>query len=84
AFHLSRNYPLVLAGGKNMGFRHGQYINRGGSNPQGGAWEGGREPWQQEIAREDAPLGNLYVTMLNRLGVQAEEFADSDGTVDEV
>ena len=22
AFHLARNYPLILAGGRNMGFRH--------------------------------------------------------------
>ncbi|MEO1528256.1 MAG: DUF1552 domain-containing protein [Planctomycetota bacterium] len=84
AFHLSRNYPLVLAGGKNMGFKHGKYINRGGASPQGGAWEGGREPWQQKITREDEPLGNLYVTMLQRLGVQTDSFAQSDGQVDEV
>ena len=29
AFHLSRNYPLILAGGKNMGFRHGEYLKCG-------------------------------------------------------
>ena len=29
AFHLSRNYPLILAGGKNLGFKHGQHINHG-------------------------------------------------------
>jgi hypothetical protein len=81
AFHLSRNYPLVLAGGKNMGFKHGQYLNHAGTNPQGGAWSGGREPWQREIAHEDKPLANLFVTMLQQLGVKTERFADSDGTV---
>ena len=25
-YHLSRNYPLILAGGKNMGFKHGQFL----------------------------------------------------------
>lgn len=80
AFHLSRNYPLVLAGGKHMGFKHGQYINHAGANPQGGAWDGGREPWQKEIAHEDKPLANVFVTMLQQLGVETETFADSNGT----
>ena len=84
AFHLSRNYPLVLAGGKNMGFKHGQYINNAGANPQGGAWDGGREPWQQEASHEDKPLSNVFVTMLRQLGVATETFADSTGTVPEL
>ncbi|MCA9218021.1 MAG: DUF1552 domain-containing protein [Planctomycetales bacterium] len=84
AFHLSRNYPLILAGGKSMGFRHGQYLNNAGDNPQGGAWTGGREPWQREVAHEDVPLSNLFVTMLQRLGVETETFADSTGTIDNV
>jgi hypothetical protein len=81
AFHLSRNYPLILAGGKNMGFKHGQYLNYAGDNPQGGAWDGGTEPWQKEVAHEDIPLANLFVTMLQRLGVETESFADSTGAL---
>ncbi|WP_145087534.1 DUF1552 domain-containing protein [Aureliella helgolandensis] len=81
AFHLSRNYPIVLAGGKNMGFKHGQYLNFAGANPQGGAWDGGREPWQKEIAHEDQPLGNVFVTMLQQLGVPIDKFADSAAPV---
>ena len=81
AFHLSRNYPLILAGGKNMGFKHGQYLNYGPENPQGGPWLGGTEPWQRETSHEDVPLSNLFVTMLQRLGVKTEQFADSTGGV---
>ena len=84
AFHLSRNYPLILAGGKNMGFKHGQYLNYGPENPQGGPWLGGREPWQKETSHEDVPLSNLFVTMLQRLGVETDRFADSTGTVADV
>lgn len=84
AFHLSRNYPLILAGGKNLGFRHGQYLNYAGKDPQGGAWEGGQEPWQKKISHDDIPLSNLFVTMLQRLGVDADRFADSTGTLDNV
>ena len=82
AFHLSRNYPLILAGGKNMGVQHGRYINRAGSNPQGGAWDGGREPWQNKATNEDVPLSNLFVSMLQRLGVETESFSDSTGKFD--
>lgn len=81
AFHLSRNYPLILAGGKQMGFQHGQYINHAGMDFQGGPWLGKREPWQDKAKGEDIPLSNLFVTMLQRLGVQADSFADSTGTV---
>lgn len=84
AFHLSRNYPLILTGGKNMGFRHGQYLNYAGDSVAGGAWNGGREPWQKEAEREDQPLANLFVTMLQRLGVETDRFGDSTGTLDEV
>jgi hypothetical protein len=84
AFHLSRNYPLILAGGKNMGFKHGQYLNYGPDKPAGGPWSGGREPWQKEITHEDIPLSNLFVTMLQRLGVETDSFADSTGKVDDV
>lgn len=79
AFHLSRNYPLVLMGGRRMGFRHGRYLNHAGESAFGGAWKGGREPWQQDFDREDRPLGHLYVTMLQRLGVETDAFAGAEG-----
>lgn len=84
AFHLSRNYPLILIGGKNMGFKHAQFLNYGTDNPAGGPWLGGTEPWQKEVTHEEVPLSNLYLTMLQRLGVESERFADSTGTLDEV
>ena len=81
AFHLSRNYPLILTGGKNMGFRHGRYLNHAGDKPAGGSWTGGPEPWQREITHEDIPLSNLFVTILQRFGVATDEFADSTGSL---
>lgn len=82
AFHLSRNYPLILAGGKNMGLRHGQYINHAGTHFQGGPWMGNREPWQDKATSADRPLTDLFVTMLQRLGMPVETFADSSGVVE--
>lgn len=84
AFHLSRNYPLILAGGKNLGVQHGRYINHAGNNFQGGPWLGKQEPWQQEAKGEDRPLSNLYATMLQRLGVPTDSFSDSTGLVKEI
>lgn len=84
AFHLSRNYPLILAGGKQMGFKHGQYYNHAGMNFQGGPWLGKGEPWQDEAKGEDLPLSNLYATMLQRLGVPTDSFADSTGIIDNI
>lgn len=84
AFHLSRNYPLILAGGKSMGLRHSRYINHAGTNYQGGPWLGKREPWQDQAKGEDLPLSNLFVTMLQQLGVGTDSFADSTGSVHEI
>ena len=85
AFHLSRNYPLILAGGKSMGFKHGQYLNYAGAGAYRGGWSPGeKEPWRMRATQEDRPLSNLYVTMLQRLGVETETFADNTGTIAEV
>ncbi|MCA8994959.1 MAG: DUF1552 domain-containing protein, partial [Planctomycetaceae bacterium] len=84
AFHLSRNYPLILAGGRHMGFQHGQYFNHAGLNFQGGPWLGDREPWQDAAKGEDLPLSNLFLTMLQRLGVQTNSFADSTGVIENI
>lgn len=84
AFHLSRNYPLILAGGKNMGFQHGSYLNHAGDNPQAGAWDGKTEPWQKDVRKEDRKLSDLFHTMLKQLGVPGDSFGDSSGLVKEI
>lgn len=60
--HNARNYPIILAGGKDLGFRHGRYIK----------------------ARGERPLGDLFVTMLHRLGLPVRKFADNAGEFTEV
>jgi hypothetical protein len=60
--HNARNYPTVLAGGKDFGIRHGQYIK----------------------AREERPLGDLFVTMLQRLDFPVRKFADNAGEFSEI
>ena len=85
AFHLSRNYPLILAGGRKLGFKHGQYLDRAGAGAYRGGWKpGDTEPWRMKAAVEDLPLSNLYVTMLQRLGVETGSFGSSTGTLSDV
>lgn len=57
--HNARNYPTAVLGGKNMGFRHGDY----------------------RVYDEKTPFSNLFVSLLNGVGVPTESFADSTGTI---
>lgn len=61
--HDAVNCPIILAGGKNMGFKHGSYIK-----------------YNEKKTR----LSDLYVTMLNGLGIQTDKFADSHSNCNEV
>ena len=60
--HDNTNYPLVLAGGRALGFQHGRFLK----------------------FKEDVPLSNLFVTMLNRVGVETAAFVDSTGEISEL
>jgi len=85
AFHLSRNYPLILAGGKNLGLTHGRYLNYAGAHAYRGGWAPGDvEPWTEKATQDDLPLSNLFVSMLQRLGVETDSFSDSTGKLEEV
>ena len=82
SFHLSRNYPIVSAGGKNLGFNNGrylQYVNllEDGSLPGAGVISD--SGWRGTAKEEDQPLAHLFVTILQRLGVETDTFAGSTG-----
>ena len=84
AFHLSRNYPIVLAGGSNLGFKHGQYLKFGtdedNSSSSGISSDKG---WRSNVSDDERPLSDLYLTMLQRLGVETDSFGGSETTVSE-
>ena len=86
AFHLSRNYPLILMGGRNMGFKHGQYLKYGQGNDKHQATSGisSDSDWRGEMDYTELPLSNLYLTMLHKLGVETESFGGSTETLSEV
>ena len=86
AFHLSRNYPLLLLGGRNIGFKHGQYLKYGQGNDkhQSTAGISTDAGWRGEMSYTELPLSNLYLTMLHKLGVEAKSFGGSTETFNEV
>ena len=81
SFHLSRNYPIISAGGKNLGFKNGRYLRfgKGNEDNQAGAGIDTDAGWQSKVAVEELPLAHLFVTVLKRLGVETEEFAGYKG-----
>ena len=86
AFHLSRNYPLLLIGGRKLGFKHGQYLKYGQGNEKQQATSGFSTDagWRGDMNFTELPLSNLYLTMLHKLGVETKSFGGSTETLDEV
>lgn len=64
ASHSTRNYPIQVAGGKNLGFKHGKL--------------------HKFIGEKKVPMANLFVSMLNGVGVPTDKFADSTGEMKDV
>ena len=86
SFHLSRNYPIISAGGSNLGFRNGRYLKFGSGNEdnQAGAGIVTDAGWRGEMQAEELPLAHLFVTILQRMGVDTDTFAGFTGTLDRV
>ena len=86
SFHLSRNYPIISAGGKNLGFTNGRYLKFGSGNEdnQAGAGIVSDAGWRGKVEVEELPLANLFVTVLQRLGVETDSFAGYTGTLERV
>ena len=83
SFHLSRNYPIISAGGRNLGFNNGRYLKfgKGNEDNQAGAGIDSDAGWTGKVAVEELPLSNLFVTILQRLGVETDAFGGYSGTL---
>lgn len=86
SFHLSRNYPIISAGGKNIGFKNGRYLKFGNGNEdnQAGAGIVTDAGWRGKMEAEEEPLAHLFVTIMQRLGVETNSFAGITGALDRV
>jgi len=83
SFHLSRNYPIISAGGKNLGFNNGRYLKfgKGNEDNQAGAGIDTDSGWQGKVEVEELPLTKLFVTILQRLGVETNSFGGLTGSL---
>lgn len=86
SFHLSRNYPIISAGGKNLGFTNGRYLKcgKGNEDNQAGAGIDTDAGWQGEVRVEEEPLALLFIPLLQRFGVETDSFAGIKGTLNRI
>jgi hypothetical protein len=84
--HNARNYPMAIVGGKDLGLRLGHYTRfsktamlSSGANQLTGAV---LEKPKESIGEDDWVCCDLYVSMLQALGIETEEFSDSTGPLD--
>ncbi|NDF01744.1 MAG: hypothetical protein EB034_26305, partial [Verrucomicrobia bacterium] len=86
SFHLSRNYPIISAGGKNLGFTNGRYLKfgKGNEDNQAGAGIATDAGWNSKMEVEELPLAKLFVTILQRLGVERDSFGGHTGSLPRV
>lgn len=84
--HGNANLPLILAGGKSLGIKHGQHVDF--NLPKIGQYNLNHAKEHYQICSRpvdsDARLSNLLLTMLQRMDVETDTFYDSLSTVSEV
>jgi hypothetical protein len=80
--HSNANLPMVLAGGRSLGIKPGQHLDYNGMGAAG--YTMGYEEWRTLCGKpkdDHARVSNLLLTMLQRMDVPADSFADSIGPV---
>jgi hypothetical protein len=84
--HGNANLPTILAGGKALGYQHGQHVDF--NLPKIGAYNtadaGGHYKICSRPVDGDARISNLLLTMLQRADVPAERFQDSVGVLKQI
>ena len=83
--HSNSNLPILLAGGRGLGLKHGQHIDY--NQPKGGGYKLDYDEWRSLCGKpknENARLSNLMLTMMQKMEVNAEKFVDSLGPVSDV
>jgi hypothetical protein len=84
--HCNANLPILLAGGRGLGLKHGQHIdyNRPFLKED---YTMSYDEWRSLCGKpkdDKARLSNLMLTMLQKMDVKAEKFVDSLGPVSEI
>lgn len=81
--HGTTSLPLVLAGGRGLGLRHGTHVDFNQKVETFKGYSEGIRHYHSPV-NSRAHFSNLLLTMAQRMGVETESFADSNGVVSEV
>lgn len=84
--HCNSNLPILLAGGKGLGLKHGRHIDYNRPHLKGD-YTLSYDEWRSLCGKpkdDKARLSNVMVTMLHKMDVKAEKFVDSLGPVSEI
>ncbi|MFZ4767944.1 MAG: DUF1552 domain-containing protein, partial [Roseimicrobium sp.] len=87
--HGNANLPLVLAGGSDLGLKHGSHLdfNKSAKDFQGyalgtdGALTTAHYQLCSRPANTDAHMSNLLLLMAQRMGVETDQFGDSNKVI---
>ena len=80
--HGNANLPIVFAGGRGLGLRHGQHIDY--NLPKLGTYKANDIRHCFRPVDDTARLSNLLVLMLQKMEVNTEKFVDSIGPISEL
>jgi len=81
--HGNANLPTILAGGKAMGVKHGRHIDFNLPEIEGYDLSNAKGHYKicSRPVDNDAHLSNLLLSMLQKMDVETDQFADSTKTV---
>jgi hypothetical protein len=87
--HGNANLPLVLAGGSDLGLKHGTHLdfNKSAKDFQGYTFgpDGGLTTAHYQVCsrpvNSDAHMSNLLLLMAQRMGVEIDQFGDSNKVI---
>ena len=87
--HGNANLPLILAGGRGLGIKHGRHLDFNAQlKPNGYQYDldtpGKHYAICHNPVNPKAHLSNLLLTMAQKMDVPTERFADSNGVVSEL
>jgi hypothetical protein len=82
--HGNANLPLVLAGGSDLGLKHGSHLDFNQGHFKGYQLDKPGEHYSlcSRPANTDAHMSNLLLLMAQRMGVESDKFGDSNKVIE--
>ncbi|MCH2128462.1 MAG: DUF1552 domain-containing protein [Pirellulaceae bacterium] len=81
--HGTTSLPLVLAGGNGLGLKHGSHVDYNQHVKEFQGYGNGVRVYHSPV-NSKAHFSNLLLTIAQKMGVETETFADSNGVISEI